>query len=109
MNEFWAALVEMAYAKLHGSYEHLEGGNFSEALVDFTRGCPDFIYLRKDQHEEHLFPILLNSNILESHLGCTIFESSKAKEEGLVAKHAYTITNVLKFEGKVNILDYLGQ
>uniref|UniRef100_A0A8C6UNQ8 Calpain-3 n=1 Tax=Neogobius melanostomus TaxID=47308 RepID=A0A8C6UNQ8_9GOBI len=82
-NEFWSALLEKAYAKLHGSYEALKGGNTLEAMEDFTGGVTEFFELNEAPQQGSL-------------MGCSIDVSSVAEvesrmEQGLVRGHAYSI------------------
>ena len=41
-NEFWVALLEKAYAKIHRCYENLLGGTAGEAMVDLTGGLLEY-------------------------------------------------------------------
>lgn len=38
-------MIEKAYAKLHGSYEALNGGSLQQALVDLTGGIAEKLFL----------------------------------------------------------------
>ena len=45
-NQLWVSILEKDYAKLHGSYEALEGGLVQDALIDLTRVAGEEIDMR---------------------------------------------------------------
>ncbi|XP_077918785.1 calpain-12 [Halichoerus grypus] len=95
-NEFWAPLLEKAYAKLHGSYEVMRGGHMNEAFVDFTGGVGEVLYLRQDL--PGLFSAVRHALAKESLVGATALSDrgEYRTEDGLVKGHAYSVTGTYK-------------
>ncbi|XP_022380973.1 calpain-12 [Enhydra lutris kenyoni] len=95
-NEFWAPLLEKAYAKLHGSYEVMRGGHMNEAFVDFTGGVGEVLYLRQDI--PGLFSAVRHALAKESLVGATALSDrgEYRTEDGLVKGHAYSVTGTYK-------------
>ncbi|NXJ67393.1 CAN14 protein, partial [Rostratula benghalensis] len=106
-NVFWGALLEKAYAKLYGSYEDLQIGQVSEALVDFTGGVN--IRIKLSAAPPDLWDILTRATYSRSLMGCQThlgvyfpsvslpcMQATKVLKNGLVAGHAYTVTGIRK-------------
>ncbi|KAK9524775.1 hypothetical protein VZT92_017143 [Zoarces viviparus] len=105
--EFWSALLEKAYAKLNGCYEALEGGNTTEALIDFTGGVSEPLSLDREALSLHsdqrraFFQTLAKAHERKALITCSIRPAEGEAVEsvldcGLVRGHAYGITAVRK-------------
>lgn len=85
------------FLRLYGSYEALQGGSTSEALVDFTGGVSEMHELK--EAPENFFDILINGFSRHSMMGCSITPDPSGIQEGktpegLIRGHAYSITKV---------------
>uniref|UniRef100_G3Q6L8 Si:dkey-19b23.13 n=1 Tax=Gasterosteus aculeatus aculeatus TaxID=481459 RepID=G3Q6L8_GASAC len=100
--EFWSALLEKAYAKLNGCYEALEGGNTTEALIDFTGGVSEPLSLDREalglhsHHRRAFFQTLAKAHERKALITCSIRAVESVMDCGLVRGHAYGVTAVRK-------------
>ncbi|KAJ8313093.1 hypothetical protein KUTeg_010466, partial [Tegillarca granosa] len=98
--EFWVALIEKAFAKLHGSYEAIEGGQTMDALVDLTGGLAERHEIQNK--DAQLYRLIERARSAGAFIACSRQgdwrSSSKADPNGLVSGHAYTITEIKKIK-----------
>jgi hypothetical protein len=105
----WAAVLEKAFAKLHGSYEALEGGHADDALNYLCGGhCKKFDLTVADAVWEQLTEDApLAHPERASFLSCSLNPgicADEAKARGLFALHAYSLLGVLQTSGGVRLL-----
>ncbi|KAK2152241.1 hypothetical protein LSH36_334g03002 [Paralvinella palmiformis] len=69
--EFWSALLEKAYAKIHGCYGGMEGGNPVEAMEDMTGGLQEWFWIR-DKDPSEIAAIIRKAIERSSLISCSI-------------------------------------
>jgi calpain, invertebrate len=111
-SEFWCALLEKAYAKVNGSYEALEGGFTTDALVDMSGGVEEKFNLKEIKYKQKneidsLWLILTQAKKKKSVICCNLEPDELVADfkmsNGLVKGHAYVVTtlaNVTTSENK---------
>jgi hypothetical protein len=61
-NETWLPLLEKAYAKVHGDYNAIQGGDSGEAVEDMTGGVTVTLPTNRILSKDKLWSELLNVN-----------------------------------------------
>ena len=90
-NYLYVPFLEKAYAKCHGSYQALSGGEISEALLDLTGfPCSHINFSSSNFNSEEAWILLLSYAELKFPMGCSAYASG----EGIVGCHAYSILEV---------------
>jgi calpain-15 len=112
----WPAFVEKAYAKVHGSYNSLNGGFISEAFNDLTGAPTERMYLaryRVDSHSSHVSRIgpyhLGQLDLDELWVRLLSFSSanfimgaaSSTGGDGIVPCHAYSVLNIFEIHDAI--------
>ena len=96
--EMWPCLLEKAYAKLHGSYQHLERGWPVTAMVDLTGGFPEIYNTREYQPlsvlDGDLFVVMDEARRPPRSLVCTATMLTSYESLGILGQHAYTVMEV---------------
>jgi len=110
-SEFWVPLMEKAYAKLHGTYEMLNGGQMTESLVDLTGGVSEKFHFRAPETVESIEGGQFWKDLKKWHqqgflLGCanTVKDENGNLEEGMgnagiLFNHAYGIQQIREVDG----------
>jgi len=98
-NEFWGALLEKAYAKLHGSYEALKGGSNADALTDFTGGLvQSYSMISPPRDLTKLLAKAIQRNSVMSASIYGDYVNNPVSRNGLVSGHAYSVTAFTKVQ-----------
>jgi len=97
--ELWVMLIEKAWAKIHGRFFNVEGGDSRESLGAIT-GAP-VEYFKHSEYESkpdelwHIIKVADETN-------CVMCTGANKEVNGIIPGHAYTLINAFEFthEGK---------
>ena len=92
-NQLWVQYVEKAYAKSHGCYQAISGGQIAEAFLDLT-GAPtlECYFDHKDFEPRNFWYRLMHYRKKKLPMGC----GTSSSAVGIIGMHAYSILDVVE-------------
>ncbi|CAH2035743.1 unnamed protein product, partial [Iphiclides podalirius] len=102
--QLWPALLEKAYAKMHGSYEALKYGNLLDGLADLTGGITESMILSEFGEAHALSSLMKASSIVTAcRLLQSITHNLTTIESGMNYR-VYAIEKVDSKEGPLHLV-----
>jgi hypothetical protein len=100
-NETWLPLLEKAYAKVHGDYDAIAGGNPGEAVEDMTGGVTTTLMTNKILSKQKLWKELMNENkeFVFAASSPWLGKDTEARQ-GLALSHAYSVLRAVEEVGE---------
>ncbi|QDS76058.1 hypothetical protein FKW77_005657 [Venturia effusa] len=91
-NETWLPLLEKAYAKIHGDYDAIQGGDIGEGLEDMTGGVTVELSTNRILSRNRLWDELLAVN--KRFLFAAV--SGQHSGRGIASNHVYSIVRAVE-------------